>query len=313
VFESNKVGTLIHPFLGAMEIVIEKWSVTESSIELFICNFSIDFIIKTQTQLLTDFLDPSYLDVTFEEILIQEKNLFSKFFDMAKDFNSQIQKMVLKLENVIKRIQSIKSQVVQSAEFINSAKTLYGKLESIVYNSVSLGNELINLLTFQEVPFGATSAVNTLLSLMNQTTFHKEILELPEETENDLYMKKLLLHCNEAYTLRILSEASFISKDEIKEHSTIISYIEDRLISEVNAPHKNITKLQIATLNILNQKAIQLPRVVEIDNANNSNLLTLCYELYGEKLFENTNALLKINKTIDGSTLTRKLKVLSNE
>lgn len=280
-------GTLVHPYLGNMQVSCDGFTIRETVAEGRIARFSIHFVEVGET------VAPSAVqDTTGQALrsrasaLAAAKTALINAYEMANKPYIVTQNVIDTLDKAIKAIDQAKLSAQGVANFTRELSNIQGKIIELAYNSVDLADTLVSLISFNTediVIDNAVSSAEYQLEEMLQMDIGLNALPAPKSTDDPSILIQQLSQVSAIICAAgLLVQVDFVSGNDAKESQNRVFDRLDTLLQSVadDDLYTSLMNLRRDVANDVSQRAITLPNVVEYIPNGTTTSLSLSYLLY---------------------------------
>jgi prophage DNA circulation protein len=286
--EQRGAGTLVHPYLGTMQVVCLGYNLRETSGETRVARFDLQFV-QTAEKVASP---SSIVDTTGQALRSRELGLKAAQTALINAYSldqkpfSITQNVVKSVEAAIKTIEKQKNISRQLTEFSRNLINIQGKILELVYSAEELAEALVDLIAFgtdliNMIPDTAEIQFEEVMNLYQELS-----AQLPEPKSVD-DPSILVLHLTQQAA--IICAAGLAVQLEYDSGASAKQF-QDRVFEGLDALIQTTTdddlysaliNLRRDTANDLDQRAVSLPNLVEYTPNYTTTVLTLSHLLYG--------------------------------
>lgn len=277
-------GELVHPWYGKMQVECESIRIRHEQTELRMTRVSLAFLEIGEIQAVKRVVNTqARAAVSAQAVVDAQREEFTAAFRFIDQPYSAAQKLLNQVRAAIDTVSRSRDQVAQSAAYVQRIQALRSQIETLVYSAANLAEEFIALITLGLLTEAADQSPDprtVYKGLAPLFTFAPVGLT---DSGPGTAFGQLIRGVAIAQGGHVLSLVEFESIEEAGEMKTrlydamdvlTLDGVPDTLFSAVH-------DLRAAVERDVSERAVQLPRVVELTLPDFTSALLLSYQLYG--------------------------------
>jgi prophage DNA circulation protein len=291
-------GVLVHPYRGVLRVVVDDWDGDEATEEGRIVRYSITFGLVAVEEL-TRAAPNTRRQLSFakEELLSQAESDFIDIYDLAGKPAAAIRDARETLDKALGFIDSAKRVAGSVAEFKREIGNLKGDVIALSLNAQFLAQSMTGIVNFgtdftSGLDFGVNSGnANDQIREQKQISAQtaEPVVSTPARLSADpgypaKQIQELIKVATVAARVTLISAVPFGTVDEAEVAQSDLFGEMDAIMEDPNTSddlYAAMRDAKVAVFDDLQSQVIRLPMIIEKDNTDQTNALSLNYEIYG--------------------------------
>lgn len=279
-------GELVHPFYGKLQAECESIKTRHDKTELRLTRVQMVFLEVGALQPVVRAINTqARATLSAMDVVSRQKSAFENAFDYVDLPYSAAQETLAVVQGAVDEVSRTRSRVAQTAAFAQKVVALKAQVSTLILTTSSLAQEFIDLITFglltpepgqQEAP-DARSSYTGLAPLFT----YSPVVALESAPANAFgqFVRGVAV----AQGGHLLSQMEFESVEEAGEMKGKLFLAMDALAAEQIDDHlfAGLHALRADVERDVSERAVQLPRVVEVTLPDFTSAVLLSYRLYG--------------------------------
>lgn len=308
-------GEFVHPYLGPVYVVCEGITTVDSSTENNVMRISLRFVEVIDDRPLQEVKSPT-VSVAENKLkaLDELKKDFKKAFDISRIPLNKVKEVRSSVNDGLGAIQEGRLLLASAASYRRLLDTAKSDTQSLINNASDLSDAMVDLITFGSFPSGFyPTDRSSEFDPANEDypaeeddakTLYSELETLfvfaPVSTSsvNDAFVN-LMKQSAIVTAAGLVTVLDYDSLNEAEEYrDNIVKEINSVLEAGPSVDYSEALKdLRTSVIDAIEEKAINLSRLVEITFVESTPALVLSYDLYGTVDYEQN--ILDRNQVID--------------
>lgn len=292
-------GKLVHPYLGVWNVVVDTWSESEATEQGRVANFDITFKEQELIQLTVVIPNTGALVAAAKKSFLEKLlAFFEEAYDIVSKPISALEDVTETIDKALDVVDAIKKVANTQAEFKQAISNLKGKLIELRMSGKILGAAFSDIVNFgtdatSNLVFGVTAAdaLQQYGEMENLKLFDDEpVVDSPGDISMQpdypsFQVQKLVTHCSLAAKIGLSSEIPFDSAEAAENlEASLFEDIDEVLNGNFidDEMYAALRQCKAAVRQDLELRAINLPRLVNFQTVETSNVLQIANEIYGD-------------------------------
>ncbi len=293
-FVEGTAGVLVHPYRGALNVVVDRYTLSETFDRGGAAFFSVTFLLEPEETVTVRPDTAQQVELARQELDTAVAEWFEESYDTDNKPVSVLDDAQETLSKSFVALDAAKRAAATSAEFKRDLANAVGQVIALRVNAGAIAFTFKNLVNFG---VDAVDVVSDLFSPKDQLREQRQLLStttspLVETSEDiasdDTYPSKQIQNLTALNVVSssssLITQAEFGSVDEATEEQNYLFDAIDTLVDNESLSDNVISALRDVRKTVFDyvqEEATKLPLVVTVRSAQMTNTLTLSYEQYG--------------------------------
>lgn len=293
-FRAGTPGILIHPYQNALNVVVDRYTLTETADRGGVASFSVTFLLEPEDAVAVRPDTTEQVELARQQLDTATSEWFEESYDTDNKPVSVLADAQSTLSKSFAAMDKAKRAAATSAEFKRNLASAIGSVVALRVNAGAIAFTFKGLIDFG---VAAVDVVSDLFSPKDQLREQRQLLSTTTsplvETSEDIALdddyparqiQKLMALNTVSSSASLITQASFGSVDEADEEQGLLfdtisdlerdSSLSDAVLSALRDVRKTI-------FNYIQEEEVKLPLVVTVRSPQMTNTLTLSYKQYG--------------------------------
>lgn len=294
-FEEGSVGRLVHPYRGAVSVVVDTYTLNESFDKGGAVFFSVTFKHEPKPALAAVTNKKKHVLKVRADLDAAIEDWFVDAYDLSLATPSILDDILDTLDSALSVLDSVKQAAATAAAFKRSIANIRGRLIALRVNAQAIAFTMKGLVDYGVELIDAVSDLFTPKDQLREqrnvysSTTYPYVDTSPDIASDSNYPSKqiqnVLAYNSVASSMTLLTQASFGSVEEAEEEQGLLfetideisnaDGVDDRIFEAMRAARS-------AVHDFIQDESINLPTLVERQQDRETSALALAYDVYGD-------------------------------